>query len=78
MPTLQGKRYFLNSEEKELMECPFCQGKMQWKTAPFSIECNGYHMTWNAIPAWVCENCGEVVFEAKEVDLIQTAFFLND
>lgn len=55
------------------MECPSCQGKMQWKTAPFSIDRNGYHITWDAIPAWVCENCSEVVFEAKEVDLIQTA-----
>jgi YgiT-type zinc finger domain-containing protein len=46
---------------------------MQWKTAPFSIDRNSYHITWDAIPAWVCENCGEVVFETKEVDLIQTA-----
>lgn len=55
------------------MECPSCQGNMQWKTAPFSIDRNSYHITWDAIPAWVCENCGEVVFETKEVDLIQTA-----
>ena len=55
------------------MECPSCQGKMQWKTAPFFIDRNGYHITWDAIPAWVCEDCGEVIFETKEVDLIQTA-----
>ncbi|PNW41796.1 UNVERIFIED_CONTAM: hypothetical protein BEN50_14280 [Euhalothece sp. KZN 001] len=54
------------------MECPSCQGKMQWKTAPFSIDRNGYHITWDAIPAWVCEDCGEVIFETKEVDLVQT------
>jgi len=68
------------------MEYPSYQGKMQWETAPFSINRNGYHITWDAIPAWVCENCGEVVVEAKEVDLIktalnrldqETAFFLN-
>lgn len=55
------------------MQCLSCQEKMEWKSAPFSIARNGYHISWDAIPAWVCESCGEVVFEAKEVDLIQTA-----
>ena len=25
----------------------------------------------NAVPAWVCEQCGEAYFEGKEVDAIQ-------
>jgi YgiT-type zinc finger domain-containing protein len=61
------------SEEKKLMECLSCQGTMQWKTAPFSIDRNGYHINWDAISAWVCKDCGEAIFEAKAVDLIQTA-----
>jgi hypothetical protein len=33
----------------------------------------GYHVSWDAIPAWVCTQCGEPYFEAKEVELIQKA-----
>lgn len=53
------------------MECLYCKSKMRRGTAPFSIDRNGYHVTWDAIPAWVCDQCGETLFEAREVDLIQ-------
>ncbi len=55
------------------MECIYCKGKMIRKTAPFSIQRQGYYLHWDAIPAWVCEQCGEALFEAHEVDLIQKA-----
>ena len=42
-------------------------------TAPFSLDWNGYHVSWDAISAWVCTQCGEPFFEAREVDLIQRA-----
>jgi len=41
--------------------------------APFAIDRNGYRVSWDNIPAWVCDQCGEVMFEAREVDLIQEA-----
>jgi hypothetical protein len=37
------------------------------------LDRNGYHVSWNAIPAWVCTQCGEPFFESREVDLIQKA-----
>jgi len=37
------------------------------------IDRNGYRVSWDNIPAWVCDQCGEVMFEAREVDLIQEA-----
>lgn len=40
-------------------------------SAPFSIDRNGYQIHWNAIPAWVCSQCGEAHFEAHEVEAIQ-------
>ena len=40
-------------------------------SAPFSIDRNGYQIHWNAIPAWVCSQCGEAHFEAREVEAIQ-------
>jgi YgiT-type zinc finger domain-containing protein len=46
---------------------------MRRGTAPFSIDRNGYRVSRDNIPAWVCEQCGEVLFEAREVDLIQEA-----
>jgi YgiT-type zinc finger domain-containing protein len=55
------------------MECIYCKGEMTRKTAPFSIQRQGYYLHWDAIPAWVCEQCGEAAFEAHEVDLIQKA-----
>jgi len=55
------------------MECIHCKGKMIRSTAPFSITRNGYHICWDAVPAWVCQQCGEPLFEDREVDLIQQA-----
>jgi YgiT-type zinc finger domain-containing protein len=40
-------------------------------TVPLSLDRNGYHVAWDAIPAWVCTQCGEPFFESREVDLIQ-------
>ncbi|MFM8306208.1 MAG: YgiT-type zinc finger protein [Microcystis aeruginosa] len=39
---------------------------------------NGYHLSWDAVPAWVCEQCGEVLFEAREVNLIQETLSVLD
>ena len=53
------------------MECMYCRGKLVRTTAPFSVTRNGYHISWDAIPAWVCSQCGEPLFDAQEVDFIQ-------
>ena len=55
------------------MECFHCKGKMIKKHAPFSADRNGYHISWDSIPAWVCTQCGEVLFEECEVAHIQRA-----
>ncbi|NCJ06101.1 YgiT-type zinc finger protein [Synechococcales cyanobacterium C] len=55
------------------MECLCCKAQMRRGTAPFSIDRNGYRVFWDNIPAWVCDQCGEALFEAREVDLIQEA-----
>ena len=55
------------------MQCNVCKGRMEHSKAPFSLDRNGYHVAWDAIPAWVCTQCGEPFFEAREVDLIQNA-----
>jgi YgiT-type zinc finger domain-containing protein len=55
------------------MECLYCKAHMRRGIAPFAIDRNGYRVSWDNIPAWVCDQCGEVMFEAREVDLIQEA-----
>jgi YgiT-type zinc finger domain-containing protein len=46
--------------------------------APFSIDRNGYNISWNAIPTWICEQCGESLIETQEVDTIQDALAVLD
>ncbi len=55
------------------MECSQCKGRMKRGRAPFSFERNGYHVSWDAILAWLCTQCGEPFLESREVDLIQKA-----
>jgi len=55
------------------MDCVHCKGRMERSTAPFSIDRKGYHILWEAVPAWVCTQCGEAYFEAREVEAIQRA-----
>ena len=61
------------AEEEELMQCLFCKGPMARATAPFSVDRKGYHVHWDSLPAWVCQQCGEPYFEGDEVDRIQKA-----
>jgi len=53
------------------MKCMYCQGRMERRTAPFQVDRKSYHLTLEAVPAWVCTQCGEAYFEAREVDQIQ-------
>ena len=53
------------------MKCLHCGGKMRRGTAPFHVDRRGYHLTWDAVPAWICSQCGEAFFEGAEVEAIQ-------
>lgn len=55
------------------MECMYCKGKMKRGTAPFHIDRKGYHLVFDSVPAFVCEQCGEVYFDKPEVDSMQEA-----
>lgn len=65
-----GERF--HGEEK-LMKCIHCQGQMRRATAPFHVDRKGYHLLLDAVPAWVCVQCGEAYFEEIEVESIQEA-----
>jgi len=53
------------------MKCVHCQGQMLRSTAPFHVDRKGYHLALDAVPAWVCGQCGEAYFEQREVEEIQ-------
>ena len=53
------------------MKCMYCQGKMKRGSAAFHIDRKTYHLTFDKIPAWVCNQCGETYFEEEEVSKIQ-------
>lgn len=60
------------------MQCIHCRGDMKRAHAPFSVDRNGYHIRWDAVPAWVCEQCGESYFESAEVERIQRSLVALD
>jgi YgiT-type zinc finger domain-containing protein len=60
------------------MECLHCKGHMRRSVAPFSVDRQGYHIVWEAVPAWVCTQCNEPCFESPEVDMIQRALAAID
>ncbi len=53
------------------MKCIHCQGEMIRAAAPFHVDRKGCHLMLDAVPAWVCRQCGEAYFEEKEVDAVQ-------
>ncbi|MFN7925910.1 MAG: YgiT-type zinc finger protein [Bryobacteraceae bacterium] len=51
------------------MKCLNCSGELEWKTAPFRT--GGGRAALDNVPAWVCNQCGEAMFEEREVEAIQ-------
>lgn len=56
-----------------MMSCVHCGARLRRGTAPFHADRAGYHVHWDAVPAWVCSQCGEAVFDTEAVDAIQAA-----
>ena len=55
-----------------------CRGTMRRSTAPIQIDRLGYHLAFDAVPAWVCGQCGEPSFQDREVDAVQGAIRILD
>jgi YgiT-type zinc finger domain-containing protein len=53
------------------MECLHCKGKMVRKKVSYTVNRKGYHLVIDDVPAWVCEQCGEPLFEEETVNLVQ-------
>jgi len=53
------------------MKCMHCQAEMERGTTVFHIDRKDLHVSLDRAPAWVCPQCGEVYFEAKDVEQMQ-------
>ena len=53
------------------MECVYCRGTLVRKRVPYTTTRQGYHLIVSDVPAWVCEQCGEPLFDEETVEAIQ-------
>lgn len=53
------------------MECAYCQGQLVRKQISYTANRKSYHLIIDDVPAWVCEQCGEPMFDEETVDTIQ-------
>jgi len=53
------------------MECLYCKGTLVRKKVSYTATRQGYHLIIDDVPAWVCEQCGEPLFDEETVDTIQ-------
>ena len=64
-----GREFY--QEEVEKMKCPYCKGELKPGRATYTANRHGYHLLLDDMPAWVCQQCGEPVFEEGAVEAIQ-------
>jgi len=53
------------------MKCLYCRGQLVQKQVSYAANRKGYHLIIDDVSAWVCEQCGEPMFDAETVDAIQ-------
>lgn len=53
------------------MECIYCKGKMKKGMSSYVVNRKGYHLVLDRVPAYVCTQCGESLFDEKGVSLVQ-------
>ena len=53
------------------MKCLHCHGELKRGKTAYTVNRRGYHMIIDDLPAWVCTQCGEPLFEERQVDAIQ-------
>lgn len=53
------------------MECLYCKGELVRRGIGYTATRRGYHLIIHDVPAWVCKQCGEPLFDETTVDAIQ-------
>jgi len=60
-----------NQEGEIAMECPYCKGTLVRRKVSYTATRKEYHLIIDEVPAWVCKQCGETLFNEETVDAIQ-------
>lgn len=62
-------------ESRELlpMKCLYCQAPVERTTTRVHVNRNGYNLSWQNLPAWVCTRCDQAYFEPREVEMVRQA-----
>lgn len=61
------------SREVLPMKCLYCQAPVERTTTPVHVNRNGYNLSWQNLPAWVCTRCDQAYFEPREVEMVRQA-----
>jgi len=57
--------------------CSFCEGKLQKNKADFIVKAGNEIISINNVPAYICDNCGEVYYKpqvSRKIDKIMSEF----
>ncbi len=54
-----------------MLRCRHCDGMLVSKKISYTMAHKGRHLIIDDMPAWVCQQCGEPLFEEQAVDVVQ-------
>jgi YgiT-type zinc finger domain-containing protein len=60
-----------HAEGEMSVECIYYKGTLVRKKVSYTANRRGYHLIIDDVPAWVCQQCGEPLFDEETVDAIQ-------
>ena len=56
-----------------VMKCLYCQAPVERGTAEVRLNRNGYQLSWQSVPAWVCTRCDQPYFEPQDLEMVRRA-----
>jgi YgiT-type zinc finger domain-containing protein len=60
------------------VECSHCKRDLEPGRTTYTANRHGYHLRLDDIPAWICQQCGEPIFEERVVEAIQQLLMTLD
>jgi YgiT-type zinc finger domain-containing protein len=54
-----------------MLRCLHCDGTLVRKKMSYTMASREHHLIIDDMPAWVCQQCGEPMFEEQAVDVVQ-------
>lgn len=55
------------------MKCLYCQAPVERGAAEVRLNRNGYQLSWQSVPAWVCTRCDQPYFEPQDLEMVRRA-----